>query len=80
MSDENYDVRELGKSDEITADDAFRAIVGQMFENDNDESELELTLVGSDGTTSVIKFDLIIKSIDGVETRSGEARRTSTEK
>ena len=78
MSDENYDVRELGKSDEITADDAFRAIVGQMFENDNDESELELTLVGSDGTTSVIKFDLIIKSIDGVETRSGEARRTST--
>jgi len=80
VSDENYDVRELGKSDEITADDAFRAIVGQMFENDNDESELELTLVGSDGTTSVIKFDLIIKSIDGVETRSGEARRTSTEK
>ena len=80
MSDENYDVRELGKSDEITADDAFRAIVGQMFENDNDESELELTLFGSDGTTSVIKFDLIIKSIDGVETRSGEARRTSTEK
>jgi len=78
VSDENYDVRELGKSDEITADDAFRAIVGQMFENDNDESELELTLVGSDGTTSVIKFDLIIKSIDGVETRSGEARRTST--
>ena len=78
MSDENYDVRELGKSDEITADDAFRAIVGQMFENDNDESELELTLVGSDGTTSVIKFDLIIKSIDCVETRSGEARRTST--
>ena len=75
MSDEQYDVRELGKSDELTADDAFRAIVGQMFENDNDESEIQITLVGSDGTESVIKFDLIIKSIDGIETRSGEARR-----
>ena len=75
MSDDKYDVRELGKSTELTADDAFRAIVGQMFENDNDESELELTLVGSDGTESVIKFDLIIKSIDGIETRSAKARR-----
>ena len=75
MSDDKYDVRELGKSTDLTADDAFRAIVGQMFENDNDESELELTLVGSDGTESVIKFDLIIKSIDGIETRSAMARR-----
>ena len=75
MSDEKWDVRELGQSTELTADDAFRAIVGQMFENDNDESELELTLVGSDGTESVIKFNLIIKSIDGIETRSAKARR-----
>ena len=75
MSDDKYDVRELGKSTDLTADDAFRAIVGQMFENDNDESEIELTLVGSDGTESVIKFDLIIKSIDGIETRSAKARR-----
>jgi len=71
MSDENVDVREFGPANKVNADEVFRTIVGQMFENDNDQSELELTLQGTDGTESVIKFDLIIKSINGVETRSG---------
>lgn len=71
MSDKNVDVREFGPANKVNADEVFRTIVGQMFENDNDQSELELTLQGTDGTESVIKFDLIIKSINGVETRSG---------
>lgn len=71
MSDESVDVREFGPAKDVNADEVFRTIVGQMFENDNDQSELELTLQGTDGTESVIKFDLIIKSINGVETRSG---------
>ena len=73
MSDENVDVREFGPANKVNADEVFRTIVGQMFENDNDQSELELTLQGTDGTESVIKFDLIIKSINGVETRSGKS-------
>lgn len=75
MSDENVDVREFGPANKVNADEVFRTIVGQMFENDNDQSELELTLQGTDGTESVIKFDLIIKSINGVETRSGKSSR-----
>lgn len=75
MSDENVDVREFGPANKVTADEVFRTIVGQMFENDNDQSELELTLQGTDDTESVIKFDLIIKSINGVETRSGKSSR-----
>lgn len=71
MSDEKVDVREFGPANKVNADEVFRTIVGQMFENDNDQSELELTLQGTDGTESVIKFDLIIKSINGIETRSG---------
>ena len=74
MSDENVDVREFGPANKVNADEVFRTIVGQMFENDNDQSELELTLQGTDGTESVIKFDLIIKSINGVETRSGKSK------
>ena len=74
MSDENVDVREFGPANKVNADEVFRTIVGQMFENDNDQSELELTLQGTDGTESVIKFDLIIKSINGVETRSGSSK------
>lgn len=74
MSDENVDVREFGPANKVNADEVFRTIVGQMFENDNDQSELELTLQGTDGTESVIKFDLIIKSINGVETRSGKGK------
>ena len=73
MSDENVDVREFGPANKVNADEVFRTIVGQMFENDNDQSELELTLQGTDGTESVIKFDLTIKSINGVETRSGKS-------
>lgn len=75
MSDENVDVREFGPANKVNADEVFRTIVGQMFENDNDQSELELTLQGTDDTESVIKFDLIIKSINGVETRSGKSSR-----
>lgn len=74
MSDKNVDVREFGPANKVNADEVFRTIVGQMFENDNDQSELELTLQGTDGTESVIKFDLIIKSINGVETRSGKGK------
>ena len=50
MSDENVDVREFGPANKVNADEVFRTIVGQMFENDNDQSELELTLQGTDGT------------------------------
>lgn len=71
MSNENYDTRDLGQADKVTADEVFRVIVGQMFENDNDKTELEITLKGSDDTESVIVFDLIIKSINGTKTRSG---------
>lgn len=75
MSEEHVDVREFGPANAVNADEVFRTIVGQMFENDNDQSELELTLEGTDGSTSVIKFDLTIKSINGIETRSGKATK-----
>ena len=70
--EEKVDTRELGPCDKINADEVFRTIVGQMFENDNDRSELEITLKGSDGSESVIVFDLIIKSINGTETRAAK--------
>lgn len=71
MSEEKVDTRDFGPAANINADEVFRTIVGQMFENDNDQAELELTLQGSDGNESVIKFDLIIKSINGIKTRTG---------
>lgn len=72
MSEGTYDTRELGPADKVNADEVFRVIVGQMFENDNDRTELEITLKGNDDSESVIVFDLIIKSINGTETRSGK--------
>lgn len=72
-TEQTIDERNLGKPDSITADETFRAIVGQLWENDNDEGEVEIVLRGTDGTESVIIFGLKIKSIDGVEVEDGEA-------
>jgi hypothetical protein len=74
MSDPDWDVRDLGISTEITADDVFRSIIAQMFENDNDESEIACTLVDKRGKQCNVVFDLIITSIDGIKTRSGKAK------
>jgi len=62
-----WDERELGKPTDVTADDMIRAMVGQLWENDNDEGELSCTLEGADGNISTIVFGITIKSIDGAE-------------
>lgn len=66
MTDEKWDTRDMGNPTVVTADETLRAIVGQLWENDNDEGELEVTLRGTDGTESIVVFGINIKSIDGV--------------
>lgn len=66
MSQIEESVLDLGEADKLTMDEFARRLIGQMFENDNDTSTLTTTLVNDqDNTTSVVVFDIIIKSING---------------
>jgi hypothetical protein len=51
MSDDGNEIdeRELGDPSKVTADETFRSVVGQLWENDNDEGEIEIELEGTDG-------------------------------
>ena len=71
-SEERVDERNFGDPTKISADEAFRSIVGQYWENDNDEGEVEIKLEGSDGTISQVTFSIKITAIDGVDIPSKE--------
>ena len=72
MADGNVTTKELGEAPDLTVDEFLRTVVAQMFENDNDTSFLNATLLASDGTESTLEFKIKIVSINGVPTRDEE--------
>ncbi len=63
------DTKKIGDVDKVTMDDFLRTLLGQMFENDNDTTELTAELSATDGSTSTLKFEIRVTEIDGVSTR-----------
>lgn len=62
---------DLGLADKLSMDDFIRTLVAQMFENDNDEATLEVTLNGTDAPTPPkVKVKLTLESINDTPARS----------
>lgn len=70
MSSDN--VKEFGEASTVTMDEFLRTALGQMFECDNDTSELVASLEATDGSTSELKFEIRITEINGVKCREDE--------
>ena len=62
-------VKEFGEATGVTMDEFMRAALGQMFECDNDTSELVAELEATDGSKSTLKFKIQITEINGVKCR-----------
>lgn len=62
---------DIGEADKLTMDEFMRIVVGQMFENDNDTSTLEVILNGTDSAEPPkLEIEMRLVSINGVKTRS----------
>jgi hypothetical protein len=62
---------EIGEASALSMDEFMRIVVGQMFENDNDTSKLEVVLKGTDSAEPPkLEFEMRLISINGVKTRS----------
>lgn len=67
--DNDMSTTDLGLAEKTNMDDVIRTMVSQMFENDNDEATLEVTLNGTDAATPPrIEFTVRLSSINGVPT------------
>ena len=71
MSNEES-VKELGTAEDLSMDEFLRALVAQMFQNDNDTTFLNAKLRASDGSESELEFKVRILSISGVKTRDDD--------
>ncbi len=64
--------KELGKAQELSADELLRQVVSEMFDNDNDTTLLVATLTNHDGSESTLEFQIKVTSINGIRTRDTE--------
>lgn len=63
--------QDIGEADKLTMDEFMRIVIGQMFENDNDTSTLEVVLNGTDSAEPPkLEVEMKLISINGVKTRS----------
>jgi len=72
MSDNDTTVKDMGTAEDLTMDEFIRTLVSQMFENDNDTTQLNAKLQAADGSESDLEFEIRILSINGVKTRDDE--------
>jgi len=61
--------KELAPASQLTMDEFLREVISQMFENDNDTTQLQADLESAGGETSTLVFQVRIESINGVATR-----------
>lgn len=62
---------DIGEADKLSMDEFMRIVIGQMFENDNDTSTLEVVLNGTDSAEPPkLEIEMRLVSINGVKTRS----------